>query len=355
MHHTVRTVLAGVEVVGMTERALKPSNECLVARLWTALAAGTAALVVFLVVRKRAETPVVPAESTASSPSAEDPQVSGDGGKGKEEVPKSRVDFARLAIPLGIAVIVGTFVALGIQGEVLARLIRNSPVVVAIAMILAVLGVTLPAFFLKAETAEQPAVARAAKLGAFLLTFGTVVAVVGGAFGIGEREQPTVQIEQQGSATSEGLVTYKITAAGTALRSVDRLLLRVSAFPIKTPQGQASNDCRIDAREPRSDGSRVLVWAEGGPSSSGTVTSTATLTVDRNEFRFLCALAAMSARTQQPTGKDARFVSYLLDLRNAAESPPSPTPDPSESPTGGSSSPTPSSSPAPNSPDSDGT
>lgn len=266
--------------------------------------------------------------------------------------PASGSGPVRLAIPLGIAVIGGVFVALGVEGEALGRLIRNSPGFVAGAMTLAVLGVSVPLLFGGVVSGRWlPKILAVA--GSLLLILGTIVAIWYGSHGVGIREQPDIEFEQLGPVASDSSVTFKVTATGLSLRSDDHLLLRVLAFRTSDDPTQRSDltgpVCYDSSRVPP-PGGRVLVWAEGGPSVDGTVSTTATVTVSRKEFTHLCALAVLNnqesqrrttpsmspsaqADTTQARGAQPRITGSILDLRGATASP-STSATPSASTTG---------------------
>lgn len=243
----------------------------------------------------------------------------------------------RIAIPLGIALITGAFVALGIQGDLLSRLMRNSPTMVIAAFALAVVGVVVPLFALLVKGKVRTA---AFALGALLLLVGTVVAIMAGVSGTGIREQPTVSVVAKAKtsaptstpsgaqtasgasslpkapASSAGSMTVQITATGSSLASNDRMLLRVVAFQptiaVDVARTQCSNTVMADV-DPKAG--RVLFWGEAGPSATGGGTSSITLSVSQTEFRYLCAHAVLSARPGTD-GSAGSFTTTLVDVRN---------------------------------------
>lgn len=261
------------------------------------------------------------------------------------------VDLVRLAIPLGIAVVVGAFVALGIEGEALSRLIRNSPRVVAWAMILAVLGVSLP-LLLTGSLKGSNLAKVAAVFGSVLLILGTALAIWHGARGVAIREQPDIEVAQLSPVGTDSTVTFNVTATGLSLRSDDHMLLRVLAIRVPSPGPQGPREdvigppCYDTSRVP-TDESRVLVWAEGGPTATGTVTTSATVTVSQKEFTHLCAVAVLNSQeprvrttpapdlpaendAAQVMGGRARITGTIIDLGGATTTPvssatPSPT------------------------------
>ena len=107
-------------------------------------------------------------------------------------------DSARIAIPLGLALITGVFIALGIQGDLLPRLMRNSPTQVVAAFALGVVGVVVPLFALLFKGWLRTA---GFVLGAAFLLAGTVVAIWAAVSGTGVREQPTVTLIAKAETT----------------------------------------------------------------------------------------------------------------------------------------------------------
>src|SRR3954468_417740 len=92
-------------------------------------------------------------------------------------------DLVRLAIPGGVALIIAIFVALGIEGDVFSRLMRNSPERVAWAFNLAIIGVALPLLLLgwKRRFTDPAA--------GVVLVLASSLALWIGVTGFGEREQ----------------------------------------------------------------------------------------------------------------------------------------------------------------------
>lgn len=270
---------------------------------------------------------------------SESVQNSGNTGTPSPKRSMVSLDSVRTAIPLGIAVVGGVFIALGIEGDGLSRLIRNSPLLITWAMGLAVLGVTLP---LIGRIWSRRAVGiTLAVMGSSFLIAGAVAAIWAGAHGIAVREQPDIAFKQLGPVASDSSVTFKVTATALSLRSDDHMLLRVLAMnttakdltQVPDPTGGPCNDAGRVAPA----GGRVLVWAEGGPSATGTVTTTATVTVSRKEFTHLCALAVLNtqpkpgtksssnpateADTAQPRDAQPRSTTSIIDLRGATATP----------------------------------
>jgi hypothetical protein len=144
--------------------------------------------------------------------------------------------LATTGIALGMAAIIGVFTALGIQGDLLARMLRNEPRWTTIAFILALMGVVagLVGAIFSGRRRPQRWVSF---LGVLLLFGGAVVAIWVGVTSLGLRDQPTLTIrplEVTPTSTidpSPASVLLRITAGGSFLTSRDRMLLRVAGFP----------------------------------------------------------------------------------------------------------------------------
>lgn len=249
-------------------------------------------------------------------------------------------DKARIAIPLGLALIAGAFVTLGIQGDLLPRLMRNSPALVILAFALGVFGVVVPLFGLLLEGWPRRA---CFGLGALLLLGGTVVAIWAAVSGTGIREQPTVTIVAKAettpssapspagtaptrapapttsttpSTTPEPVTTVQITATALSLASRDRMLLRVVAFSDATKLEDAQRSCS-DTRTvdvAREVGGTVLFWGETGPTVTGSGTSSVVLSVSQDTYRYLCALAVLSAKSNDSKSEATRVITDLHSL-----------------------------------------
>jgi hypothetical protein len=263
--------------------------------------------------------------------------------------------LAATSIGLGVAAIVGIFTALGIQGDLLARLLRNVPEAVTWSFVLAIVGVAAGVLavavssFAKRRTVGTTVISRiltVAGLGA--LAFGAVRAINAGVEGAGIRDQPTVAITplqvtpasttsatpSDASTTSPtpSNVLVRVDASGSFLASQDRLFLRVAGFPAKVTPQEAWGACSSTAPPFMTvNGGEVLAASEVGPSTSGTATSSETFNVSTRPksattdgstrvYRYICAHALLSDKLEHP---DYRWVTALLDLELSGV--PSPT------------------------------
>ncbi|GAA3716742.1 hypothetical protein GCM10022204_40690 [Microlunatus aurantiacus] len=228
-------------------------------------------------------------------------------------------EAARLAIPLGISLVIGVFVALGVQGDAFARLIRDSPTVVAWSLVLAVVAVVAP---LVVGLVDVPrAELWGGVVGAVMLCVAAIVAISAGTTGIAAREQPDIGIVPQG-VDSANRASLTVKSTGLSLSSGDHMLLRVMTFPPSTSPAAAFRACR-DTRgdhvvTPPLEGelakAELIYWGEGGPTATGAVEASVPLTLDRTAVRYVCGLAVLNGRTGGPSDP-ARFSTVLLDLR----------------------------------------
>lgn len=262
----------------------------------------------------------------------------------------------QVVIPAGVTVVVAAIALLGIQGDALTRLLRNYPFDLGMAITLTLLG-TVALFFVAKIPAERK------RTRAIVLVVATALVVIGvlwavwrAIHAVGDRETPTLAFEV-GDLDTAGDVPITITAAGLSLRTSDTMLLRVQGFGESWTARRANEACRntvnVYAPEPKKTPAEVglLYLAESGPIATGSTTSKIELTVDPDDYRWLCAVAVLSQRatseelaeqlppttppasppaTLAPSDEerltDERFLSALLDLR--AVPTPSPTPTP---------------------------
>lgn len=228
--------------------------------------------------------------------------------------------FATTGIGLGMAAIISVFTALGIQGELLARMLRNEPGWTTVAFILALTGVVVGLV----GTIRGGRVKRlqwVSFLGVLLLFGGAVVAILVGVTSLGVRDQPTLSIrplEVTPTSTNDPTPTsvlLQITAGGSYLASRDRMLLRVAAFPGRVTTQAVWNACSNTAGDFLivADGD-VLAAGESGPSTTGTTTNTLTLRVSTGSYRYVCSHVVLSP--QQGNASDGRWVTMLVDLNS---------------------------------------
>jgi hypothetical protein len=241
-----------------------------------------------------------------------------------QEPPTTAENAVRLLIPLGTAVIVVILVALGIEGDVRSRFIRNEPSHVFTAFGLVLLGLAIPVL-VKAGRGKKdnrwPPI-----IGGVLVLLGALWAIFSGAQSVGEREQPDVSVAASSVAGDPSMIDVVVSASGTSLRTDDTMLLRVVAIRPEAAslrwqvcedgdQEAIPEELRKKVDESVTEPARLLSWSQSGPTATGTSSAEAAFEVARSEFRFVCVYVALSSRGSS----DARAVASMVDLRNAAK------------------------------------
>ena len=251
-------------------------------------------------------------------------------------------DAVRLAIPLGVALLVIVLVALGLEGDDRSRFIRNRPGAVGTAFALVIAGVSLPLIARSLGRTKRRwgwMGTAGTALGSLLLLAGTVLLVWVGAANIALREQPDIVLTS--SAPLDGSPTVDVTVSATAhsLASRDRLLIRVVAVSERaTPWlqqicGQPGRSGRELVHIPPEDVERLsaedgepaetVLWAEGGPLADGSAGATHSMRIDRSEHRHVCVFAAL---TSAGDPQDERFSLAVHDLDHSTVAAPATTP-----------------------------
>ena len=185
------------------------------------------------------------------------------------------VDAVRLAIPLGIGLIIGVLAAMGITGDALQRLIRNSPDTIAAALTIAVLGVGIPATVATVVKLERSdhwkgtsrwryASMAGAVGGSLALVLASILVVRAGTDGIHERENPSLAVDVTSDGTS---LTADIDAAAPTLSSDEKMLLRVVALTRPIDADRQQEVCQSPSRA--GEDFDLLVWEETGPDRTG--------------------------------------------------------------------------------------
>jgi hypothetical protein len=235
--------------------------------------------------------------------------------------------FSSLSTILGIAatLIVAVFAALGVSGNLLARMVRDDPYasrdillwgigMVAIAALIAAIP-KLPNWLI---------VVPVAGLG-IVLGFAAHAAAVSQ----DRRENPTIALSL--SHAQSGGLTLTVKATGSSLKSNDRLLLRVTALTqrpaLEELPGSTANDktseleivsnqeCKRPELHPlNANSARLLSWTETGANLSGDAAVEQTLSIPP-KAQYVCAWAILSARPPQPR-EDAPEDFALIDLED---------------------------------------
>lgn len=252
------------------------------------------------------------------------------------EIDSSIVDRIREKIPLALAVIVGIFVALGIDGDIRDRVIRNAPGYVAGAFALSVLGLALPLFYPRRDPSDrskkQSHRGRRNALGivsGVLLLAGAGTAVFVGTYGLSERENPSLVILPTLVDATNGTVRVEVTADAPTLRSNEKMLVRLAVvrFAALAELESLCSSAQISPLPHRDDvqerlktigePARVVHWGESGPDTKGRASSKVIIEVDRREFPYVCAYSGLLPREgERPS--EGRVVVAHADLRTAA-------------------------------------
>jgi hypothetical protein len=293
------------------------------AGVWTLLGlliAAIAAVGAFL--RKGKATPASPSTDpvVSKSPVA----TESDRTKSKEPAPKDEsaepkvpIDGMRIAALAFFGVLTAVLAGLGIQGDILARLLRNEPDALAWAVVLTLVGGTAAAIALLWP--KGPWMKWVVAGGALAALGGVCLAVWFGTTSFSDRETPSLNLSVV--AKDASTVTLTADAAASSLRADETMLLYVAARVeppggIATPRpGQPSPSaterpvrfvmeewCWSDVPS-SSPTSVVLFRGTTGPSLEGVASTQwkSDVAIEGGEGRvvYICAKAIVSARPDE--------------------------------------------------------
>ncbi|MGY1664873.1 hypothetical protein [Geodermatophilus sp. SYSU D00696] len=225
--------------------------------------------------------------------------------------------LARTGLPVALGGLTGVLVALGLSGDALSRLVRNSPRATATAVVLAVLGVTIPVLAAVGQQFQRTAVL----LGGVVLVTGAVVAVMGGASAIAEREEPGLTLTSRAVDPTGATVRIEVAARGSSLAIEEHVLVRVVAFRAGTAMDDARAAC-ADTKDltvqTTDDAGRpvaqpVLYSGESGPTTTGATSHTITLAVPTT-YEYVCAHAALTDRSAGSDPRTATVIAAVAGL-----------------------------------------
>ncbi|MDQ1547521.1 MAG: hypothetical protein QOH69_2425 [Actinomycetota bacterium] len=205
---------------------------------------------------------------------------------------------ARATIVLGVALVVAILAAIGIQGNLLARMVRDNEWGTILVFAGIVIGVALPVLSI---SSKHPRIKAALRSGAFVLVLVSALgAVVLASVSSQDREMPAVSIDPSWNAANQGVITLTVTGSATSLRSTENLLLRVVA--LKDVQGmQIKNDCNTDESwwfdPPLGSHGEILSWGQTGPDVSGSASAKVVVKVDPKKYDLACAYVGLSGRS----------------------------------------------------------
>jgi hypothetical protein len=262
-------------------------------------------------------------QGRAGEPSG--PRGAGNGDK------SGKTDFSGLGATLGIAatLIVAVFAALGVSGNLLARMVRNDPQASKNILWLAIAMVVFAGVITALSTRANSWLAAPV----FGLGVALVLAANAAAVSQEKRENPSISLSLSRTQSGSGGLTLTAKATGSSLKSNDRLLLRVAAvirrLAVKEMAGPKANERTTELRDvtnrecKRSElhpvnvkDARLLSWTETGSNVSGEATTEQTMPIP-SQAQYVCAWAILSPRPADPLGnapEDFALVD-LADIR----------------------------------------
>ncbi|MCD2443709.1 hypothetical protein LQ757_15620 [Agromyces sp. SYSU K20354] len=269
-----------------------------------------------------------------SPPPAEKPE----GAKKDSPPPAEKPDFptsVRVAALAYFGLLIAVLAGLGIQGDLLARLIRNDPVVFAWAVVATLVGGAAAAIVLLWPKA--PAARWVLALSAAVALVGVCWAVIVGTASLSVREKPSLDLSVV--AKDANTVTVTADAAASSMRAKETLLLRLIAFtdsaskhPRVSEAKQAELKCLADTAQ--SLNYVLLYWGDTGVTVAGVASTQWKADVEINgaygEIRYICAKAVISER-EEPGGDpkwrrhENRFVWAIADVTLVPSTSPPPT------------------------------
>jgi hypothetical protein len=255
----------------------------------------------------------------------EPPPAQPDGGSNPfTAIAQKLSDNPGAALVGGITLVSAVLVGLGIEGELVGRLLRNHPELTALFVGLTVVAVATPLLASVAPRTFRPTLMLVSPV---LLVVGSCGLVWTAVSSTGMREQPGLDVTTVASDTEAGTVTLEVTATGLSLASDHRMLLRIAAFSDALTLDRANDVCADTSSPDRlsvqdADGA-IVWWAESGPDLKGEAQTSGHVTLETGRWRWACALAVYN--TSSP--EDVRRVVAVVDLAAAGVPlPAAPTP-----------------------------
>lgn len=257
-----------------------------------------------------------PAEPPAPPAAPAEPPAppGGDNGDGDKNPSKT----IQVAAWTYFALLIAVLAAIGIQGDVLTRQIRNDPKLFATAVIITLVGGALTAVVLM--FARSKVTYTLVGAGVVLSLVGVCMAVWSGTDMIARREPPALAFSV--SRLDPNVVHVKADADAISLQAHETLLLRVALFgdPSLDDADTLPRDpwywCANSDRWILNDLSaapemkaRIVAWSFTGTDSTGEADLTWESDLNIEGVRYVCAYAAVTARTtNQPTPTSAAAV-----------------------------------------------
>jgi hypothetical protein len=243
-----------------------------------------------------ADASQTPAEEPASETAAN--TAVGSGGEPDPELKRAGAQpadadlpvSARVALYGSITLALAVLAAIGIQGDVLGRLIRNQSQQFPLAIVVVLLGGALP--FIGAVWKRTLLTRIGAAVGAVLLLVGVSWMVSIGADSLALRDQPVVNLTA--TLAADGSVHVAADASSSTLKANEKMLLDVKTID-SGASGTTLDWCRDSLVSKHVEGAagRSVYWGETGPSESGAATDSIELVLDSNNAQYVCARAAL--------------------------------------------------------------
>ncbi len=237
---------------------------------------------------------------------------------------EGREPLSALTATLGVAatLIVAVFAALGVSGDLLARMVRNDPTGSRNVLVLAIVAVVGMAVVTAVQHLPNALVVAPVLLLGYALVQAADVATASQ----DSRDQPAVSLSLARPASGGLAVTAKATGSG--LRAKDLLFLRVTTLAGLANPGELRQATEVECRRREMHASdaaraRVLLWTETGPQGTGESTTEQSVPVPA-EAQYLCAWAVIVRPSDGGTATAPQNVA-VLDVRGLAVSPATPT------------------------------
>lgn len=242
-----------------------------------------------------------------------------------EQTPEKAPAGVWVAASAALAAVVAIFATLGIEEDILRRMVRNSPEETAWSISLVIIGASVPLVLLLIRMTRRwvtVLIVVASIVSAVFVVVGMTRVLWTGAESLNSRDMPGLSLTAVKSPS--GAVTITSEATAPALRSSEKMLLRIYAVGPSEP-GDLSALCRSGsepALEVLPTGSRVLQWGEAGPDRTGAAKVSDTVVINGDDFSFVCAYAALVSAP----GEEGYLAWSVVDLRTLTFVPTEPQP-----------------------------
>ena len=229
--------------------------------------------------------------------------------------PSDQISPTTIGTVMAVAgsLVVGVLAALGVAGNLLARMARNHVLLSfgIMAAVIAFVSLLLLTTVLHGRLRIVPVVGLAITL---------ILAAALGASSQSTRENPYISLSL--AKSDKGILTLTAKAAGSGLRSDEEMLLRVlglkGSSETRIAHSKIDEQCRyasltpLDSHIPQ----QVMAWIETGPNVSGDASTETAIPVPSN-LRYVCAFAILSSRgdPEDPNRPPTQSSWALIDLK----------------------------------------